>query len=57
MTHENDANPEETQEWLDALHAVIKEEGVERAHYLIGRLSNDTARDTGFLQWGDADPV
>ena len=44
MTQENDANPEETKEWLDALHSVIKEEGVERAHYLIGRLSNDTAR-------------
>ena len=44
MTPENDANPDETKEWLDALHAVIKEEGVERAHYLIGRLSNDTAR-------------
>ena len=44
MTHDNDVNPEETKEWLDALHSVIKEEGVERAHYLIGRLSNNTAR-------------
>ena len=44
MTHDNDVNPEETKEWLDALHSVIKEEGIERAHYLIGRLSNNTAR-------------
>ena len=44
MTHDNDVNPEETKEWLDALHSVIKEEGIERAHYLIGRLSNSTAR-------------
>ena len=44
MTHDNDVNPEETEEWLDALHSVIKEEGIERAHYLIGRLSNNTAR-------------
>ena len=44
MTHDNDVNPEETKEWLDALHSVIREEGIERAHYLIGRLSNNTAR-------------
>ena len=44
MTHDNDVNPEETKEWLDALHSVIKEEGIERAHYLIGRLSNNTDR-------------
>ena len=44
MTHDNDVNPEETKEWLDALHSVIKEEGIERAHYLIGRLSNNTVR-------------
>lgn len=35
----NDQNPEETQEWLSALGAVIQEEGVERAHYLLERLS------------------
>ena len=29
MTHDNDVNPEETKEWLDALHSVIKEEGIE----------------------------
>ncbi|MBI3897729.1 MAG: pyruvate dehydrogenase (acetyl-transferring), homodimeric type [Gammaproteobacteria bacterium] len=30
-----DADAQETQEWLDALGAVIQQEGAERAHYLI----------------------
>ena len=30
MTMHNDANPEETKEWLDALKSVIEEEGIER---------------------------
>ena len=29
-----DDDPQETQEWLDALDAVIDVEGVERSHYL-----------------------
>jgi pyruvate dehydrogenase E1 component len=46
MATQNDANPEETREWLDALDSVIQEEGVDRAHYLISKL-NDTAIRTG----------
>ena len=42
MTQQNDANPEETKEWLDALQSVVDEEGIDRAHFLIGKL-NDTA--------------
>ena len=42
MTQQNDANPEETIEWLDALQSVVDEEGIERAHFLIDKL-NDTA--------------
>ena len=34
----SDADPQETREWLDALEAVIEQEGAERAHYLIERL-------------------
>ncbi len=41
MTQHNDVNPEETREWLEALHAVVDAEGVERAHYLLRRLSHD----------------
>ena len=40
MIQENDANPEETREWLDALRAVTDEWGTERANYLIQRLSD-----------------
>jgi len=30
-----DKDPQETQEWVDALEAVIEKEGADRAHYLI----------------------
>ena len=33
-----DSDPQETQEWLDALDAVLENEGAERAQYLIGQL-------------------
>jgi len=41
-----DIDPQETQEWLDALEGVLENEGVERAHYLIERLV-DKARRSG----------
>ena len=44
MTQHNDANPEETKEWLEALRSVIREEGAERAHFLLSRLSSDTKK-------------
>ena len=31
----DDADPQETREWLDALEAVIENEGSARAHHLI----------------------
>jgi pyruvate dehydrogenase E1 component len=34
-----DQDPTETQEWLDALDAVVKNEGPERAGYLLGKLA------------------
>ena len=42
----SDPDAQETQEWLDALEAVIEQEGPERAHYLIERLV-ELARRTG----------
>ena len=42
----NDPDLIETQEWLDALEAVIEQEGPERAHYLLERLI-DQARRSG----------
>ncbi|HLP98315.1 MAG TPA: pyruvate dehydrogenase (acetyl-transferring), homodimeric type [Sideroxyarcus sp.] len=35
-----DYDPQETQEWLDALQSVLKEEGAERAHFLLDQLIN-----------------
>ena len=42
----SDPDAQETQEWLEALEAVIEQEGPERAHYLIERLV-ELARRTG----------
>jgi pyruvate dehydrogenase E1 component len=42
----NDPDVIETQEWLDALEAVIEQEGPERAHYLMERMV-DLARRRG----------
>ncbi|MFC5472592.1 pyruvate dehydrogenase (acetyl-transferring), homodimeric type [Paraherbaspirillum soli] len=42
----NDPDVIETQEWLDALEAVIENEGPERAHYLMERMV-DLARRRG----------
>ena len=41
-----DDDPQETQEWLDALDAVIDIEGIERSHYLLEKLI-DKARRSG----------
>ncbi|MES9940442.1 MAG: pyruvate dehydrogenase (acetyl-transferring), homodimeric type [Candidatus Thiodiazotropha sp. 6PLUC2] len=46
MPSRPDIDPIETQEWLDALEAVLENEGVERAHFLIERLV-DKARRSG----------
>jgi pyruvate dehydrogenase E1 component len=42
----NDINPAETLEWIDALEAVLEEEGPERAHFLLEKLI-DKARRNG----------
>ncbi|MDR2186581.1 MAG: pyruvate dehydrogenase (acetyl-transferring), homodimeric type [Azonexus sp.] len=41
-----DHDPQETQEWLDALDGVIAQEGAERAHFLIEQLIGQ-AREAG----------
>ncbi len=46
MTPIPDSDPQETQEWLDALDAVLEFEGAERAHYLLEKLI-DKARRSG----------
>jgi pyruvate dehydrogenase E1 component len=39
-----DVDPIETQEWTDALHAVVQVEGRDRAHYLIDQLLDTDVR-------------
>ncbi len=46
MAERPDIDPQETQEWLDALEALIENEGTERAHFLLEQLI-DKARRTG----------
>ncbi len=45
MSNLNDINPEETQEWIEALEAVIEAEGGERAHFLVGQLIDNARRN------------
>ncbi len=44
-----DHDPQETQEWLDALAAVLEREGPERAHYLLERLIEKARRSGAYL--------
>ncbi len=46
MSNKPDIDPQETQEWLDALEAVLENQGVERTHFLLERLI-DKARRSG----------
>jgi pyruvate dehydrogenase E1 component len=41
----NDADPQETREWLDALEAVVEKEGPARAHFLIESLIEEARED------------
>jgi len=46
-----DADPQETQEWLDALTAVIQRHGPERAHFLLEKLVDQARRSGGNLPY------
>ena len=46
MTENSNHDPQETQEWLDALSAVVEHDGIERAHAIIEALI-DQARRAG----------
>ena len=51
MDKQNDIDPAETQEWLEALESVIEQEGLERAHYLIETLVNSARRSGAYLPY------
>lgn len=42
---QQDSDPQETKEWLDAIHSVIRADGIERAHFLIERIAERATRD------------
>jgi len=47
----NDPDSLETQEWLDALEAVLEREGPERAHYLLEKLIDKARRSGAYLPY------
>ena len=51
MSSPPDGDPQETQEWLDALDAVLDREGPERAHYLVERLIRRARRKGAYLPY------
>jgi pyruvate dehydrogenase E1 component len=51
MAVKPDIDPQETQEWLDAMEAVLEREGVERAHYLLERLIDKARRSGAYLPY------
>jgi pyruvate dehydrogenase E1 component len=44
-----DHDPQETNEWLDALEGVLANEGTERAHYLLEKLIDKARRSGAYL--------
>ncbi len=46
-----DIDPQETQEWLEALESVLLNEGTERAHYLLERLVEKARRSGAYLPY------
>ena len=51
MSNIPDIDPRETQEWLDALDAVLENEGIERAHFLLERLIDKARRSGAYLPY------
>ncbi len=51
MKNKPDIDPQETQEWLDALEAVLEKEGVDRAHFLLERLIDKARRSGAYLPY------
>jgi len=48
---DKDIDPQETQEWIEALNSVIENEGVERAHYLLESLIDKARRSGAYLPY------
>ncbi len=53
MAEKHDVDSQETQEWIDALDAVMEVEGVERAHFLMEQLIDRIRREGGHLPFSN----
>ncbi|OZG71723.1 pyruvate dehydrogenase (acetyl-transferring), homodimeric type [Hahella sp. CCB-MM4] len=51
-----DADPIETQEWLESIESVLENEGIERATYLLTRLAERATRDGTQLPYSITTP-
>ena len=51
-----DDDPVETREWLDALASLLKEEGPERAQFILGQLSAKVT-ETGAISLAMVRPI
>ncbi len=45
----HDLDPVETQEWIEALNAILTHEGVDRAHFLLECLIDEARRNGAYL--------
>lgn len=53
----NDVDPVETGDWLQAIESVIREEGVERAYYLLNQVLNAARKDSVNITLGATDYI
>ncbi|HPQ25920.1 MAG TPA: pyruvate dehydrogenase (acetyl-transferring), homodimeric type [Gammaproteobacteria bacterium] len=51
MAVKPDVDPQETQEWLEALDSVLEKEGPDRAHFLLERLIDKARRSGAYLPY------
>ncbi|MDY6991777.1 MAG: pyruvate dehydrogenase (acetyl-transferring), homodimeric type [Pseudomonadota bacterium] len=49
MTEYSDVDPQETQEWLEALEGVLNKDGVKRAHFLLEQLIDKARRSGAYI--------
>ena len=47
----NDVDSLETQEWIEALEAVMEEEGADRVHYILEKLIDNARRNGAYLPY------
>ena len=50
-TQTKDIDPQETQEWLDALDSVLEQEGIERGHFILEQLVSRARQAGAYLPY------